>query len=109
MIITITIDITINIIVTTKFSGIEWYIKGHGVHRRKSPLRLPHQCNSLQYSQAGGGWISTMMIFDDDDDLNENDVDDDSTNQVYNLSKLTDWRTAYGIGKYNEKNTYNMY
>ena len=23
--------------------------------------------------------------------------------QVYNLSKLTDWRTAYGIGELNEE------
>ena len=40
--------------------------------------------------------------FDNFDDLNdcESDVNDDSNNQVYNLSKLTDWRTAYGIGKY---------
>ena len=41
--------------------------------------------------------------YDDDDDGDfEGDGNDDSTNQVYNLSKLTDWRTAYGIGKYTE-------
>ena len=56
--------------------------------------------------------------FDDGDegdgygDFDEEDGDfesnDDSTNQVYNLSKLTDWRTAYGIGK-NAENTLYIY
>ena len=40
--------------------------------------------------------------FDDGDDDYVNDENDDSNNQVYNLSKLTDWRTAYGIGKFTE-------
>ena len=45
--------------------------------------------------------------YDDSDDGDfEGDGNDDSTNQVYNLSKLTDWRTAYGIGKYNENTIY---
>ena len=48
------------------------------------------------------------MIFDHNDDFDNgdddyvNDGNDDSNNQVYNLSKLTDWRTAYGIGKFTE-------
>ena len=40
------------------------------------------------------------------DDEDDDDGNDDSTNQVYNLSKLTDWRTAYGIGKYTENTIY---
>ena len=60
-----------------------------------------------------------MVTFDDNGDFDNGygdfdncDFDsagnDDSTNQVYNLSKLTDWRTAYGIGKYAE-NTLNIH
>ena len=46
--------------------------------------------------------ILTMEYGDFDNCDFDSAGNDDSTNQVYNLSKLTDWRTAYGIGKYTE-------